>query len=386
MMGLLKALKDGHYNVRESVISTLGKNTDDEIEAALISILKKKDPDQSAKQARSAAVGALGSRGTERALAAVTDASRDEDFDVRIAAVRSLGRIGGDRAAAALAEALKDAYPIGLFAAEELGSVGGSRALAALLDTLQKKKRDASWQLVRAAAARALGQIGGDEALTALVNALEDRSSSVRGSAAKGLGQIGGELAVAVLTRALDDKDMFVRWRAVEALRHIGGADAVAALLRTLKRDNHPYVRWQTAKALGEIGDTAARAGLIEALQDPNEYVRHWATAALEQLAGKPASARLLTAYEEKDRAAYASSAADLLAQRTGPANVAALLVEAYGSNPQARQAAPDILARLDDETLASGLLQALQHEESSVRARAASTGRLLPPRRNHFA
>jgi HEAT repeat protein len=42
------------------------------------------------------------------------------------------------------------------------------------------------------------------------------------------------------------------------------------------------------------------------------------------------------------------------------------------GSNPQARQAAPDILARLDDETLASGLLQALQHEQSSVRARAA--------------
>jgi HEAT repeat protein len=107
-------------------------------------------------------------------------------------------------------------------------------------------------------------------------------------------------------------------------------------------------------------------------LHDPDEYVRHWAQAALEQLAGKPASVRLLTAEEEKDRPAFQSSAADLLAQSAGPANVAALLAEANGSNPQARQAAPDILARLDDETLASGLLQALQHEQSSVRARAA--------------
>jgi HEAT repeat protein len=372
MTGLLKAQKDDHLNVRDSVISTLGKNADDEIEAALISILQNKDPDQVSNQVRSAAVGALGWRGTERALAAVTDVLRDGNFDLRLAAVRALGRIGGKQAAAALAEALQDKV-IALDAAEEIGSVGGSRALAALLDTLQKNKRDASWEYVRAAAARALGQIRGDEALTALVKALEDRSSSVRGSAAKGLGQIGGELAVAGLTRALDDKEMFVRSRAVEALRRIGGADAVAALLHTLKRDDNSYVRWQTAKALGEIGDTAARAGLIEALQDPNEWVRHWARAALEQLDGKPASARLLTAYEEKDRAAYESSAADLLAQRTGPANVAALLAEAYGFNPRARQAAPDILARLDDGTLASGLLQALQHEESPVRARAAA-------------
>jgi HEAT repeat protein len=107
-------------------------------------------------------------------------------------------------------------------------------------------------------------------------------------------------------------------------------------------------------------------------MQDRDEYVRRWAIAALEQLAGKPAGARLLTAQEEKDRPSLQSSAADLLAQRTGPANIPALLAEAHGSNPLERQAAPDILARLDDETLAHGLVEALQHEESSVRVRAA--------------
>jgi HEAT repeat protein len=55
----------------------------------------------------------------------------------------------------------------------------------------------------------------------------------------------------------------------------------------------------------------------------------------------------------------------------TGPQTVATLLAEMCGSNRQKRESASEILARLDEETLASGLLSALRHQESYVRRRA---------------
>jgi HEAT repeat protein len=372
---MVGALKDPHLNVREAATACLGRIGSDEVEQELLSMLSKRDSSADSVDARRAALEALGWIGSEHALAAVLEALEQNDTALHISAVEALGRIGGERAIDGLIRALtRSGVQVAIFAAEELGRLGGRKALDALIGALRREGDDEERELVRAAAAEALGHIRGDEALAAIVQALRSDTLSVRARAVNGLKLIGGPTAIVELIKSLKDNEMVVRWRAVDALGRIGGSSAVAALLKTLKGDDNSFVRWRAAKALGEIGDRSAQAGLVEASRkDPEEYVRGWALAALEQLDGRPAHANMLAGISEtKDIEQVRLSMAELLAQSAGPESVADLLAQVTGSDPDQRESAPEILARLRQETLSSGLLMALRHDQSCVRARAA--------------
>ena len=133
------------------------------------------------------ALGRLGAE-PDHAAAALIDALRQSDADVRRAAARSIGQLG--RAAFA---ALKD-----------------------------KKALDDPDEQVRSLVVEAVGWMGA-EGVNPLIKALEDKSPAVRRAAARALGRLGPEAKAAepALVDVVSDAKEEVRDAAAKALRRI---------------------------------------------------------------------------------------------------------------------------------------------------------------------
>jgi HEAT repeat protein len=198
------------------------------------------------------------SEATREAAAAVLEALRDADADVRRSAAEALGGLKADTPAvvSGLLEALRDAdADVRRSAAEALGELkaGTPAVVSGLLEALRDTDAD-----VRRSAARALGELkaGTPAVVSGLLEALCDTDADVRRSAARALGELkaGTPAAISGLLEALRDTQREVRWTAAKAL---GGLKAdtpamVSGLLEAL-RDNQRFVRWAAAWALGEL-------------------------------------------------------------------------------------------------------------------------------------
>ena len=183
------------------------------------------------------------------------------------------------RAVAALVEALKDSdREVREHAMQALANMRAPEALDAIRAAL--KDENAS---VREQAAFALGQYRDKPSVDALAAALKDSSADVREQAAFALGQIRSTQAVEPLGAALKDASADVREQAAFALGQIRDRRAVDALLGGL-RDESASVREQAAFALGQIRDPRAVDGLTAALKDASVEVRRQAAYALGQI------------------------------------------------------------------------------------------------------
>jgi beta-lactamase regulating signal transducer with metallopeptidase domain len=181
-------------------------------------------------------------------IAALTEALKDSDKEVREAAMHALVQMRAPAIFEPLVQALKD-------------------------PSADMRER----------AAFGLGQLDDKRAVAPLTAALKDASASVREQAAFALGQLDDPAAVSGLLAALKDESASVREQVVFALGQLDAAEAVEPLIAALK-DANGSVKEQAAFALGQIGDSRATDALIALLKDPNAQVRQQAAFALSQI------------------------------------------------------------------------------------------------------
>ncbi|HKE83592.1 MAG TPA: M56 family metallopeptidase [Vicinamibacterales bacterium] len=164
-------------------------------------------------------IGNRGNRGPAdpRVVAALTDALKDENKEVRQQALHTL-------------VSMRAAIPP---------------------DTYMTLLKDSDPE-VRQQAVFGLGQIRDPKYLDPLMAALKDQNADVRHQAAFAIGQIRDPRAVDPLAAALKDSDPEVRQQAAFALGQIRDPRAIDPLIAALK-DSNAHVRQQAAFALGQI-------------------------------------------------------------------------------------------------------------------------------------
>jgi len=218
---------------------------------------------------------------------------------LRAAAATALGKIGNARAVEALIQTLKDEEWLVRSSAGSALTKIGKPALGALIQALKNENKD-----IRAESARALRLIGDTTAIEPLAQALRDEDKNVRRNVVESLGQLGwlprddaekahyliakgdqdglvalGEKAVEPLIWALGYPDHEIRLWAPKVLGEIGDTRAVEPLILHLEgKLPRGHAIWScpsvasegakanTAEALGSIGDARAVDPLIDAL------------------------------------------------------------------------------------------------------------------------
>ncbi len=220
------------------------------------------------------------SKADPKVVAALTEALKDTDKEVRESAMHALVQLRDPGIFEPLVQALKDSSPdVRESAAQGLAQLRDKRAVAPLTGALKDASAD-----VREQAAFALGQLRDPAAVDGLAAALRDEDADVREQAAFALGQLRDERAIQPLMLLLKDADVDVREQAVFALGQLRARAAVDALIAALK-DADAEVRSQAAFALGQIRDPKAIDALSAALKDASTEVRQQAAFALGQLA-----------------------------------------------------------------------------------------------------
>jgi beta-lactamase regulating signal transducer with metallopeptidase domain len=183
-----------------------------------------------------------------RAVAALMDALKDTDKEVRETAMHALVQMRDPRMFEPLIAALKDvSADVREQAAFGLAQLRDPRAIDALTAVLRDSSAD-----VREQAAFALSQIRDKRAVEPLISALKDESPDVREQAAFALGQIRDPRAVEPLVIALKDANASVREQAAFALGQTHDPRAIDGLTAAMK-DTNVEVRRQAAFALGQI-------------------------------------------------------------------------------------------------------------------------------------
>lgn len=183
-----------------------------------------------------------------RAAAALMDALKDSDKEVRETAMHALVQARDPRMLEPLVAALKDASPdVREQAVFGLGQLHDPRAVEPLMTVLHDTNPD-----VRQNAVFALGQLRDKRAVEPLISALKDGNADVRQQAAFALGQLRDARALEALVVALKDGDADVRGQAAFALGQLRDPRAVDGLTAAMK-DSNADVRRQAAFALGQI-------------------------------------------------------------------------------------------------------------------------------------
>ena len=222
-----------------------------------------------------------GHQASPAVVAALTEALKDSDAEVRKSAMQALVRLRSTAVFEPLVAALKDSdAEVRQQAAFGLGQLRDPRASTALTGGLKDEDAD-----VRQQCAFALGQLRDVSAVPGLTAALKDPNEDVRQQAVFALGQIRDPKAAPGLMAALSDAKPDVRQQAAFALGQLRSAEAVPGLIQALK-DSDADVRQQAAFALSQVGDDSAVEALTVAMKDPNAEVRQQAIFALGQIAG----------------------------------------------------------------------------------------------------
>jgi HEAT repeat protein len=187
---MLEAVKDRDWLLRSRAAEALGKfkPVTDETFNALTALMKDED-----KLVRTSACESLRDIGDARALGTMLEATKDQEWDVRVRAAEALGKfkpVTGD-AVTALTALLKDEDECVRFGAcESLGSTGDARALDAILKVAKEGDSE-----MRRHAANALAEFKpvADKAVDALIALLKDKDDRVREDAIICLGKMGPE-------------------------------------------------------------------------------------------------------------------------------------------------------------------------------------------------
>lgn len=155
-----------------------------------------------------------------------------------------------------------------------VGEDDDEKVRAAAIDALDKHSQEALERVVDELSDKELDSAADWVAAKAFADVLDDEQPELRMAAATGLGRVGDPSVTAALISRLEDPDPRVRCRAAAACGRIGDPRAVEPLEKRLQNDQNTEVRRDAAEALGEIGNEGAMRVLIDGSEDPNESVR----------------------------------------------------------------------------------------------------------------
>jgi len=215
----------------------------------------------------------------------------DSDRNARLAAIQALGEIGDISATPDLLKMLQDIdEDVRVNTVEAFGKIKDNAALQALFEVLRDTKNNVR---LHNAVISALMSIGNADAVPELSKCLlNDEDKYTRFNAAVALREIRNVAALPALKEALHDTAFEVRQIAANALGKIGDTSVIPALQEAL-RDSDSGVRECVVNALGEIGNTSALPTLIEALQDKDIVVIDRTLGALKRIGTNEALAAI---------------------------------------------------------------------------------------------
>ena len=234
-----------------------------------------KDPN---KMVRSAALSALGTRGTKINVDKVAALLTDPDLDVQGKAVDVLIAAKHPDTIKYLVEALKDESEYSRRAAVEvLNEIGDEDSVKDLLDAI----KDDDWW-VRSRAGDALAEIGGPKVVDSVVKLIGEKDEEIRRTAIEILNATKSDRAEDHLIKATDDSDWWVRERAVDALTKIGSTKALPKIEAMLGQN--PKTDTVLVRALGKLGNHNHIAKILPMLQRPEREIQIEAIKAISHL------------------------------------------------------------------------------------------------------
>ena len=313
------------------------------------------------------------------------------DANTRRSAASELARHGGSDAVAGLNAAAADPHPrvrrAVLEALLSLRRPGAAPGLISLLgDAERDNRRDAIRGLVEM---HGLSQLPGSG--TRAVNWLLRQEHEF---VLDPLRPVSGEVVAAIVERLTDD-ERSVRETAVEALGALragagaetagGGAGdgtdagtdadtgaapgvaetAISALADAARIDSEAEVRREAVRALGEIATPAAGEALLTFLPDREAGdSRAEAVRALGRMAYAPAGEALLAIYDERPDSGLGRDALEGLARIGFDGARGTFYYELGHRDAKRREFAAEGLGRLDDPSLADGLIRDFLRED----------------------
>ncbi len=282
----------------------------------------------------------------QRALLALTLATRDPAAAVRVQAIESLQEGAPRVGVRYFMEALEDEYPGVRFAA--LMALGSLR-YAPARDMIRARLNDADPH-VRLAARFAMSRMGDPSGVPEIVSALRThRSAAVRGNAALILGRLGDAGAVGALRGALKEQDESVRLQVLEAMALLGDKKAVGELGLIAYSSTGPKMVLALL-ALGEARRSELRNLFLEQFESASyDEVRLAAAAALARI-GEPVGA----AYAQDRLRNYRPerSGVDTPEQQAARVRILATVVLGAARDPAAMPALDDALRNETNESV----------------------------------
>ncbi len=191
-------LNDPDLVVRREAVITLGEMGDERCVEPLVRALRDGD-----WQVREAAIDSLGQVGSPAVEPLIKQL---RDWDIRKSVIRALGRIKDERVLEPLVNQLRS-DEFGLDATDALVTLG-EPAIVRLVAALKDKDES-----IRKQAVIALGRIKSTQALDPLIEMLQDKDWFTRLTAAAALEKIGDERGREAIKPLLKDPDMVVKMR-----------------------------------------------------------------------------------------------------------------------------------------------------------------------------
>ena len=237
--------------------------------------MQLKDPN---KMVRSAALGALATRGGNVNIEKIAAVLTDPDLDVQGKAVDVLIQANHPETVKYLVTALKDESEYARRAAVEvLNEIGDEESVKDLLNAI----KDDDWW-VRSRAGDALAEIGGPRVVDSVVALINDEVEEIRRTAIEILNATKSDRAEDHLIKATDDSDWWVRERAIDALSKMGSTKALPKLETMLGQD--PKTDTVLVRALGKLGNHKHIAKILPMLKRPEREIQLEAIKAISHL------------------------------------------------------------------------------------------------------
>ncbi|RZV37642.1 MAG: serine/threonine protein kinase, partial [Chromatiales bacterium] len=328
--------------------------------------MQLKDPN---KMVRSAALGALGSRGDKVNVEKVAAVLTDPDLDVQSKAVDVLIRANHPDTVQFLVTALKDESEYARRAAVEvLNEIGDEKSVKDLLGAI----KDDDWW-VRSRAGDALAEIGGPRVVDSVVSLINEEDEEIRRTAIEILNATKSNRAEDHLIKATDDSDWWVRERAIDALSKMGSTKALPKLEVMLGQD--PKTDTVVVRALGKLGSHKHIAQILPMLKRPEREIQLEAIKAISHLSNdsQAETVRVLLKKIKQSEDATIINAADK-ALKDLDARFSETVLE---QNVRAEKIAENTKTMLVDNDDLEKLLQEAK-EESAV-AQANEDGDIVP-------
>ena len=160
----------------------------------------------------------------------------------------------------------------------------------------------------------------------------------------------------------LGDEDDEVRRRAAVGLGALRQESTAAALAHAASNDPEDRVAREAVRSLGELGTDAAGALLLGFVEE--DRVREEALAALGRFAYAPAIPRLIQIYDHDPGNSNGRAALAALARAGAPLARGTFYHELRNRDARRRASAAAGLGRLDDASLADGLIRDFLRED----------------------